>query len=203
MVLKTLRINFKKNGKTFIISKNKSSIKRDFIKVAFGINSAAIDSFKKWPFEKFVQLTKMILHKYKNLEIYLYGSPEEYSYSQRLLDEVQSSKVYNYCGKFNIVDSLYSIADCDLTIANCNAISHMSCLVDVNTIGIYGPTDPFITAPISRKLFPIISKEICIESCKNYSTMYMAKPNCILAISVQDVFDKFNNIILKNFKTVY
>ena len=47
-----------------------------------------------------------------------------------------------------------------------------------------------------------VSKEICIESCKNYSIMYMAKPNCILAISVQDVFDKFNNIILKNTKTI-
>ncbi len=94
---------------------------------------------KRLPQKIAIQIVEQILDKF-NAKVFLIGGIEDFSYCKELI--IDSSRVFNLCGEFDIVGTGTFLDDCDIVISTDSAVVHIASARRIPTVVIYGSTVP-------------------------------------------------------------
>lgn len=164
--------------------------------IVFGVSSFENEQHKRWPLGNFVELAKLIIANH-DYQIVLVGSKEDYAYCQKIVDLTNSLNIVNYSGKFSIIDSIKLIENCYLAVTNCNAISHIAGTLGLYVVGLYGPTNPYLTGPFTSRLRIIQSSLPCSPCYSSKFTSGCGNPICMNSISVDRVYNEVRFLLDK------
>jgi heptosyltransferase-3 len=160
-------------------------------KRVIGIHPGASWPAKRWLPERFGELGKRLIEKYRAQLFFTMGPGE---------DELAASVIQN-CGCQVNTPELLSIRQLasvlrhlDLYISNDCGPMHLAPAVGTKTIGIFGPGEPEIWFPYPKeKGHRVVHKEI---DCSRCHRDFCDEMKCIKAITVDDVMQAVSDVLL-------
>lgn len=180
-----------------IIKKEEKTLLKNYICINPNCGELALQ--RRWPKENFVKLSKKILNDFKNLDIIFLGSLKEKEYVEKLVEEINHDNVKSYAGKLNFNELGYLIKGAKLLITNDSGPLHLAAALNITTISFFGPETPVLYGPLGEKhiiFFKNIDCSPCINvhKCKTIKC-YKKFPNCLLEISVEEVYAEVKKIL--------
>ncbi len=93
---------------------------------------------KRWPVEHFSHLVKDLMER--GYAVFLMGGPGEEVYGDFIEKKVGTSTLVNLVGKTSVWESMLTLSQCDLVVANDSASAHLAALLEKKTLVFFGPT---------------------------------------------------------------
>jgi heptosyltransferase-2 len=128
------------------------------LRVAIGAG-AAYGSAKCWPPTRFAELATQLQNQW-DADVILFGAAGETDVSAAISDEMLKPPL-NLTGKTAIADLPALLAQCHVFIGNDSGAMHVAAAAGLPTIGIFGPTDPFGTAPVTPRKTIVREQPYC------------------------------------------
>lgn len=202
-----LRFYFTKEAEKDAIKfiKNKKISKKEkiiFFHVGGGTISKAIRENKiashKWPSKNWADLGNFLI-KENNARIIFTGVNEDKFLINEVISQIKyKNKVINTYNKLSIEQIASLLKKANLLITIDTSMAHIGAQAGVPLIDLFGPFDPKLATPITKKAIFLFHKEGC-NSCRRYACP--EKENiCMKAIGVKEVI-KASNYLLKKYNT--
>lgn len=150
-------------------------------------------SANQWPVEHFAQAGRLILQRYPQAKIVVFGAADDYDKGKYIEDRIGKEFVVNLCGLTSLLETACLIKRMRLVISNNTGPMHMAALAGVKVIGI------FSAAELNGKWFPygrrakVAIKRTKCETCYyrrcKYGFMCIKniKPEEVIGIFDQDL----------------
>jgi heptosyltransferase-2 len=132
--------------------------KPDTLRVAIGAG-ASYGSAKCWPPDHFAELANR-LQAQANTDVILFGTSAEAAVSSAIAAGMRRAPI-DLTGKTAINDLPALLSQCHLFIGNDSGAMHVAAAVDLPVVAVFGPTDPFGTAPITPRCSIVQDKPYC------------------------------------------
>ena len=150
---------------------------------------------KRWPPERFTGWVRGFLKEYPG-RVVLIGSESE----KGLLEEVRSGepRIVSAYGQTDLDTLAWLLKGADLLVSNDSGPIHLAASQRTPIIGVFGPTDPALTGPVSAGPVRIVRKDVgCEIPCyfKTCDTRY-----CMEWITPEEVLEKTKEL-MTNVKT--
>jgi heptosyltransferase II len=127
-------------------------------RIAIGAG-ASYGSAKCWPPDRFAELANR-LQAQTDAEIILFGTATEALVSGAIKAGMRHAPV-DLTGKTSIGDLPALLAQCHLFIGNDSGAMHVAAAVGLPVVAVFGPTDPFGTAPVTPRCTIVQDKPYC------------------------------------------
>jgi heptosyltransferase II len=118
------------------------------VRVAIGAG-AAYGSAKCWPPSRFAELATQLQAQW-DADVILFGAAGETDVSFAIASEMSKPPI-DLTGKTSIADLPALLSQCHVFIGNDSGAMHVAAAVGLPVIAIFGPTDPFGTAPVTSR----------------------------------------------------
>lgn len=166
----------------------------DFIIV---ISSSVANKIKKWPNDKWAKLIDSIYEGYRP-RIILTGIKSDYNDIKEIESQIKpSTKIYNFCGYFNIDELKALISKASLFISVDTGPIYIAEAFGIPSIDIVGPMDENEQPPKSAKNLVVVPKrekpEIHIMNARQYDKNEALRQ--INSIQVNDVYIQFEKLV--------
>jgi heptosyltransferase-2 len=132
--------------------------KPDNLRVAIGAG-ASYGSAKCWLPDRFAELANR-LQAQANADVILFGTPAEAAVSSAIAAGMRRAPI-DLTGKTAINDLPALLSQCHLFIGNDSGAMHVAAAVGLPVVAVFGPTDPFGTAPVTPKCSIVQEKPYC------------------------------------------
>lgn len=103
---------------------------------------------KRWPIPRWRELISLLLEKYPQTEIRLFGTAKDAAITTQVAEGFDSSRVIDRAGKTNLPDYMRELSACRVICGNDTGGLHLANMLGVPVVGIFGPTNPVRTGPI-------------------------------------------------------
>jgi len=154
--------------------------------VVIGPGSSPVETHKRWPPAHFRELIRLLLQRHPNLRILLIGSESERSLLEEISDGLDSNRV-GLLAQSSLAVLIGNMRSANVFVSACTGTAHLAALLGIPVVGIYGPTDPFVTGPWSGT-FRIVSQRYDCSPCyKKGHEMGCGNPRCMLDIQASQV----------------
>ena len=110
---------------------------------------AAYGSAKCWPPSRFAELATQLQTQW-DADVILFGAAAETDVSAAIASEMSKPPI-NLTGRTAVGDLPALLSQCHVFIGNDSGAMHVAAAAGLPTIGIFGPTDPFGTAPVTPR----------------------------------------------------
>ncbi|WP_372371478.1 lipopolysaccharide heptosyltransferase I [Candidatus Uabimicrobium sp. HlEnr_7] len=118
-------------------------------------------SSKRWPPEKFAELTN-IIHRKSELPVVIVGSPSEKEISLQVINNVQKTdKCINTTGETSLIELAYIIKRANIVVTNDSGPMHLAAALNTKTIALFGPTDPERIRPYGDEHVVLQGESLC------------------------------------------
>jgi len=154
----------------------------DITKKIVSFNPWARSLTRRWSVEKWATLADILSEKY-NVEIIVNGDPSSKAY---VTDMVRHSKVklHNLAGKTTLLE-LAALFKCSIfCVCIDSGPMHIAGILDTPVIGLFGPNNPRISTPLTKKFYPLF-KDLPCSPC--FENLMECQVECMTRISVNDV----------------
>jgi ADP-heptose:LPS heptosyltransferase len=154
----------------------------------------AINAYRRYPLESYINLILKILNSNSTNQIYIILGPGELDLADEIIKQlrifVANGKVTLLKSpKFNEIINLFATSM--LFITNDSGLAHIAAAFDIRIINIYGPANPSDTSPISKNQI-IVKPEIKIECmpCVKIGGKYGCKEQtCLRSIDPEFIYN--------------
>jgi lipopolysaccharide heptosyltransferase II len=187
-------INVSSQKKEFAQSFLKSRNLSDKIIIGFHPGSSKSGKFRRWPKEYFIELGHKILYNFQYAVILIFGGPGEEKICEEIKNELNGRAISITGRSMEEVVSL--VERCDLFVSSDSGLSHVASALKVETIAMWGPSNPNRTGPHGRNV------HILREECRRPYNIYTVKdynieqPHaCLKKITPEMVFNKVKEIL--------
>jgi heptosyltransferase II len=127
-------------------------------RIAIGAG-ASYGSAKCWPPGRFADFVNRF-RRHTDADIILFGTASEQQVSDAIAAGIDGLSV-NLVGKTTIADLPALLSRCQLFVGNDSGAMHVAAAVGLPVVGIFGPTDPYGTAPITPRCTVVQEKPYC------------------------------------------
>jgi heptosyltransferase II len=127
-------------------------------RVAVGAG-ASYGSAKCWPPERFAQALNQLLHE-RDADIVLFGTPTETNVSAAIQGGL-SRPALDLTGKTQIAELPALLSRCSVFLGNDSGAMHVAAAVGLPVVAVFGPTDPFGTAPVTPRCAIVQERPYC------------------------------------------
>ena len=117
-------------------------------RVAIGAG-AAYGSAKCWPPSRFAELATQLQAQW-DADVILFGAAGETDVSSAIASEMRRAPI-DLTGKTSVADLPALLSHCHVFIGNDSGAMHVAAAVGLPAVAIFGPTDPFGTAPVTPR----------------------------------------------------
>jgi len=169
----------------------------------FGIGPAARHSTKRWPVERFVELS-VNLAKKRRCRIFLFGGREDNDFCGDMAQMVNSYAGYsaaeNFAGRLNFLETAAALDYCHAVITNDSALMHMAAARGKWVVGIFGSTvKEFGFFPYRAKSVIVERNDVRCRPCSHIGLEKCPKKHfrCMKEITAADVMNAVDEV-LKN-----
>ena len=128
------------------------------VRIAIGAG-AAYGSAKCWPPLRFAELANRLQSQW-DADVILFGASGEATVSCAIAAEMRQPPI-DLTGQTAIADLPALLSQCHVFVGNDSGAMHMAAAVGLPTIGIFGPTDPFGTAPVTPRCTIVRQQPYC------------------------------------------
>jgi heptosyltransferase II len=128
------------------------------LRVAIGAG-ASYGSAKCWLPERFAEVANRLMSE-SDAEIILFGTASETAVSNAIVAGMKRKPI-DLTGKTTIAELPALLSRCQLFIGNDSGAMHVASAVGLPVVAIFGPTDPFGTAPVTPKCTIVQEKPYC------------------------------------------
>ena len=128
------------------------------LRVAIGAG-ASYGSAKCWLPERFAEVANRLMSE-SDAEIILFGTANETTVSNAIIAGMNRRPI-DLTGKTAIAELPALLSRCQLFIGNDSGAMHVASAVGLPVVAIFGPTDPFGTAPVTPKCTIVQEKPYC------------------------------------------
>ena len=118
------------------------------LRIAIGAG-AAYGSAKCWPPMRFAELANRLQSQW-DADVILFGAASETPVSCAIASEMRQPPI-DLTGKTAIADLPALLSQCHVFVGNDSGAMHIAAAVGLPTIGVFGPTDPLGTAPVTPR----------------------------------------------------
>jgi heptosyltransferase II len=123
-----------------------AGVRRDVVRIAVGAG-ASYGSAKCWPPSRFAELANQLQAQW-DADVILFGAPGETDVSLAIASEMKRAPI-DLTGKTAVADLPALLSQCHVFIGNDSGAMHVAAAVGLPAVAIFGPTDPFGTAPVT------------------------------------------------------
>jgi heptosyltransferase-2 len=168
----------------FLIS---TGVKSGSMRIAIGAG-ASYGSAKCWPPDRFAELANR-LQAQTQADVILFGTSTEAAVSSAIAAGMNHPPI-NLTGKTSIHDLPALLSQCHLFIGNDSGAMHVAAAVGLPVVAVFGPTDPFGTAPVTPRCSIVQEKPYCspcfLRRCPtNHRCMTRVTPEAVEAAARQ------------------
>jgi heptosyltransferase II len=135
-----------------------AGVKPGSIRIAIGAG-ASYGSAKCWPPDRFAELANRLQEQVK-AEVILFGTSSEAAVSSAIAAGMNYGPI-DLTGKTSINDLPALLSQCHLFIGNDSGAMHVAAAVGLPVVAVFGPTDPFGTAPVTPRCSIVQEKPYC------------------------------------------
>jgi heptosyltransferase II len=128
------------------------------LRVAIGAG-ASYGSAKCWLPERFAEVANRLMEE-SDAEIILFGTANETAVSNAIVAGMKQKPI-DLTGKTAIAELPALLSRCQLFVGNDSGAMHVASAVGLPVVAIFGPTDPFGTAPVTPKCTIVQEKPYC------------------------------------------
>ncbi len=128
------------------------------VRVAIGAG-ASYGSAKCWPPDRFAEVANRLMAE-SNADVILFGTAGEAAVSSAIVAGMRRAPI-DLTGKTAIADLPALLSRCQLFIGNDSGAMHVASSVGLPVVGVFGPTDPFGTAPVTPRCTIVQEKPYC------------------------------------------
>jgi ADP-heptose:LPS heptosyltransferase len=174
--------------------------KKNFI-IIMNINASQLCLERRWPIEKFIELTKRIL-THSNVKVILIGDTQDISYVDTFLKAMENNNknLFNLTGQLDIGGLTALLEKGKIFITNDSGPLHIAASLGIPTVSFFGPEIPERYGPAGEKHTVFYSGAYC-SPCLNVYNQKTAPCNgqnkCMRKISVEDVYKVITERYLK------
>ena len=153
---------------------------------------------KRWPEAHFARWIELYLKEFGG-KVILCGTRPEEGIAVRIRSCFESDSVVSLCGKTSIDALVFLLKDAVLLLSNDSGPIHLAASQGTKIVGVYGPTSPAGTGPVSDAPAAILWKNVGCEvpcyfrSCNHRICMDWMKP--------EEVFEK-TKVLLRETRPV-
>ncbi len=144
---------------------------------------AAYGSAKCWPPERFAAVASRLIADF-DADVILFGTSSERVVAEKIAAGMRRPPVM-LVGQTPIRDLPALLASCRLFIGNDSGAMHVAAAVGLPVVGIFGPTDPFGTAPVTP-LAALVRQPVSCSPC--FLRHCPVDHRCMTRIAVDDVY---------------
>ncbi len=151
-----------------------------------------VDS-RKWPAERFIELTDRSRSKYT---ILLLGGKTDFESNEEIIKIIGKKHIFNLAGKTTVAQSCELMRRCKFVICNDSGPMHIAAAAGTQIISLFGPTNPARKAPLGKNCIAlwkdgdIYDASVEIYGAKPKNTGYFKR------LSVEDVLKKLRTDII-------
>ncbi|MEK7818650.1 MAG: lipopolysaccharide heptosyltransferase II [Bacteroidota bacterium] len=195
--LRKINIPIKTNEPKYYLSENISdeiknwkneNINANDLKI--GINAGGGWEIKQWKSESFAKLSDKLVENY-SAKIFLFWGPNEFEIVKNISDKMKNKCVL--IPKTNLNELAFIIKEMNLIISNDSGPMHISSALNLPTLGIYGPTNPFLQGPTGEKSYWIRKENLDCIACNKIKCDI--GNICMRELEVENVYLKSKNIL--------
>ncbi len=155
----------------------------------FGINPGSVWATKRWPAEKYAELSDKI-SKELGGQIVIFGGPDDIEIANSV-EKNMKQRAINIAGKTTLKQLAASIKRCRIFITNDSGPIHIAAAMNIPVVEIFGPTiKQFGFFPYSKNAI-VIEKNVPCKPCSPHGPNKCPKKHfdCMNKITVGEVFD--------------
>ena len=127
-------------------------------RIAIGAG-ASYGSAKCWPPERFAEWANRFLAQ-NDADVILFGTAAEAPVSNAIIANMRRKPI-DLTGKTTIADLPALLSQCHLFLGNDSGAMHVAAAVGLPVVAIFGPTDPFGTAPVTPRCAIVQQRPYC------------------------------------------
>lgn len=157
--------------------------RKNAVRIAFA-SGAAYGSAKCWEPERYAELANRLIGAF-DADVILFGAPQESGMAARISGAMRQ-RACNLVGATPIGELPALLSACRIFIGNDSGAMHVAGAVGVPVIGIFGPTDPEGTRPMTPH-FTLIREPVDCSPC--FLRKCPIDHRCMTRISVDRVFE--------------
>jgi len=120
---------------------------------------ASYGAARCWPAERFAE-TANRLSAETDADVVLFGTAGESAVTSAIAEKLRRPPV-DLTGKTTIEELPGALSQCHLFIGNDSGVMHVAAAVGLPVVGIFGPTDPLGTAPVTPRRTIVQEKPYC------------------------------------------
>ena len=132
--------------------------RENVLRIAIGAG-ASYGSAKCWPPSRFAELANRLQSEFES-EVILFGTFAELPVSKAIAAEMRHRPI-DLTGQTTIAELPALLGQCHLFIGNDSGAMHVAAAVGLPVVAVFGPTDPFGTAPVTPKCSIVQEKPYC------------------------------------------
>jgi heptosyltransferase-2 len=160
-----------------------AGVRKNAVRIAFA-SGAAYGSAKCWEAERYAELADRLIAAF-DADVILFGAPQESGMAARITGAMHR-RVVNLVGATPIGELPALLSACRLFIGNDSGAMHVAGAVGIPVVGIFGPTDPEGTRPLTSQ-FTLIREPVHCSPC--FLRKCPIDHRCMTRISVDRVFE--------------
>ena len=148
---------------------------------------------KRWPAALFIEWIRIFRKEYP-WKIFLCGTESEKLITDTIMREFSTDAVISLCGQTNLGELALLLKGAKFLLSNDSGPIHLAASQKTKIIGLFGPTSPDLTGPISDASVEILRKDVgCEVPCYFRSCHYRV---CMDWITPQEVLEKARGLLL-------
>lgn len=136
----------------------KSGVRQSVLRIAIAAG-ASYGSAKCWPPSRFAEVANG-LQSEADADVILFGTAAEATVSTAISAEMRRPLI-DLTGKTAIADLPALLSQCHLFIGNDSGAMHVAAAVGLPVVAVFGPTDPYGTAPVTPRCSIVQEKPYC------------------------------------------
>jgi lipopolysaccharide heptosyltransferase II len=154
-----------------------------WIAIAPVASYGGMEGVKCWPAERYAALSDRLTTTF-GAQMIFFGAPPEREIAEGIARAMRQPAV-NMVGKTSMTELPALLAACQLFIGNDSGATHVAGAAGLPIVGIFGPTDPQRTGPLTPRCTPVLQPVSCgpcfLQQCP-------VDHRCMTRVSVEQVF---------------
>lgn len=162
---------------------------RDKRLIAVNPNASKLIAIRKWPRERYAELTRRLLDDPQNVCV-ITGVASEYEDAAFIKDHVRSERVIDFTGKTTLRELLELFTMAALLVTNDSGPAHFAALTRIRTVVFFGPETPDLYRPLSDRCTVLYANYACSPCVSAYNQRLSpcTDNRCLTHFSVDDVY---------------
>ncbi len=169
-LLKALGIVIKKNNYVGLLRASNNDIDKRDLPQRYAVISPGTSrrrQAKAWKAEGFAEVISRLYKK--GISSIIVGAKDEWIVNedirQKTLEIGKDVQVINLSGKLGLGQVLALLKNADIFVGIDSGIMHLASALDIPTVGIFGPTDPFYVGPQNKKSIVVRREDLECVPC--------------------------------------